>query len=98
MGLIKIDIEGHDFEALRGMEQTVANFRPLILTECELSPELNDLCSRWNYRIFAFFKEQGSLKTHFRECRGSDRENCWTKMLFLAPENLHSAFVNLIEG
>lgn len=33
---LKIDIDGHDFEAIRGAEQTIRNHRPLILAEvCE---------------------------------------------------------------
>jgi FkbM family methyltransferase len=93
--LIKTDIEGHDLEALRGMELTVAKFQPLILTECELSPELDYVCSQWKYRIFAFFKAQKSLQKQFREYTSSSRGKYRAKMLFLVPENMHSDFVNL---
>ena len=34
VGLIKTDIEGHDVQALKGMERTVKRFQPLILSEC----------------------------------------------------------------
>jgi len=51
--LIKIDVEGHDFSVLQGMEQTVASIQPLVLTECDYNSELAELCNRWNYLIFA---------------------------------------------
>lgn len=92
--LIKTDIEGHDLEALRGMQKTVADFQPLILTECEIGPGLIDLCSRWNYRIFAFLKDRASLKTVFREIRLADAEY-WSKMLFLVPARLQASFENV---
>lgn len=98
IGLVKTDIEGHDLEALRGMKKTVANFQPLILTECDLSSELNDLCSQWNYRIFAFLKERKTRKTSFRECHASDSEKYSSKMLFLVPESLRASFINLTEN
>jgi FkbM family methyltransferase len=95
VGLIKTDIEEHDLEALRGMEKTVADFQPLILTECEFSPELVVLCSRWSYRIFGFLKERNTKRARFVELRDFDREKWHTKMLFLVPEVLHRSFAAL---
>jgi FkbM family methyltransferase len=96
--LIKTDIEGHDLEALRGMERTVAASQPLILTECEMSPELDRLRSQWKYRIFAFLKEGKHYKPRLREFHLADRDRFGSKMLFLVPQVLHSAFDNLIAG
>jgi FkbM family methyltransferase len=98
VGLIKTDIEAHDLEALRGMEKTVAEFQPLILTECEMSAELKQLCSRWNYGIFAFIKEKKTRKPHFVELLPDRQEDYSPKMLFLVPEVLRSAFMNLSEN
>lgn len=95
VGLIKTDVEGHDLEALHGMNATVASFQPLILTECELSSELADLCSQWNYKIFATQKDKKSGKQHFGECKPEDKENYWMKMLFLTPKSLHEAFAGV---
>lgn len=97
VGLIKTDIEGHDLEALRGMEKTVAEFQPLILTECDLSAELSQLCARWNYSVFAFIREQKTRKPHFIELRPAQSEHDSAKMLFLVPEVLRSAFESLAE-
>lgn len=91
VGMIKTDIEGHDLEALHGMQRTVADFQPLILTECEIGAALIDLCSLWNYRIFAFLKDRNSLKTKFKSVDLADA-NKWAKMLFLVPARLHASF------
>lgn len=69
-------------------------FQPLILTECELSSELIDLCSQWNYKIFAPQKDKKNGK-HFGECKPEDKDDYWMKMLFLTPKSLHSSFANL---
>lgn len=98
VGLIKTDIEGHDLEALRGMEKTIARFQPLILTECDLSAELSQLCARWNYSVFAFIREQKSRKPHFIELRPTRSPHDSAKMLFLVPENLRSNFAHLAEN
>lgn len=95
VGLVKTDIEGHDLEALRGMQKTVADFQPLILTECEFSPELGRLCSQWNYRIFAFLRDIKSRKIHFSELP-ADLQKYTAKMLFLVPPALHAAFAGLV--
>lgn len=95
VGLVKTDVEGHDLEALHGMHSTVASFQPLILTECEYSSELTDLCAQWKYKIFAPQKSKKNGKLHFGECKPADKEDYWIKMLFLAPESQHSAFASL---
>jgi FkbM family methyltransferase len=95
VGLIKTDVEGHDLEALHGMNTTVARFQPLILTECEMSSELVDLCLQWNYKIFATQKDKKNGKQHFAECKPKDKESHWTKMLFLTPRSLHRAFAGI---
>ena len=92
VGLVKIDIEGHDFAALLGMEATVAGYQPLILTECEFSEDLSALCGRWKYRIFAFVRNRETQRTHRQEmCFPHDR-NLWYKMLFLVPPQLQPTF------
>ncbi len=96
--LIKTDIEGHDLAALRGMQTTVAKFQPLILTECALSEELADLCSEWNYKIFAAIRNQQSLQLDFRELSAKDSISCWYKMLFLVPLSLQHEFMRLVRA
>lgn len=98
VGLIKTDIEGHDLEALRGMQKTVAEFQPVILTECDINSELMDLCLRWNFRIFAFLKEKDSRRICFKKVEVMDAEKYWSKMLFLVPERLQSSIDSLAEA
>jgi len=98
VGLVKIDIEGHDLEALRGMDATVTIFQPLILTECVLSAELADLCLRWRYRIFAVTQNRRTRRTKFVELNASDVGRYCCKMLFLVPGILETAFGGLKEN
>lgn len=97
VALVKTDIEGHDLEALHGMEATVAKFQPLILTECEFSAELEGLCAGWKYRIFATSRDRRTQRKSFREMTGETPGRYWTKMLFLVPESLQTAFSALTE-
>lgn len=96
--LIKTDIEGHDLEALHGMERTVTTFQPLILTECELCPELQDICKRWNYGLYGFTRERKTRRPHFREFRADAGDGDPAKMLFLVPEALRPDFDALVQG
>jgi len=98
VGLIKTDVEGHDLEVLRGMDQTVAKFQPLILTECELSIELANLCSRWKYRLFSNVRDRRTHKMQFRELNRNNTGQYWSKMLFLVPVVLQPAFAKLTES
>ena len=97
VGLIKTDIEGHDLEALLGMEATVATFQPLILTECNLTTALSDLCARWSYSVFAVTRNLRTREAKFSELNVNRPAEC-LKMLFLVPPVLRPAFNNLKEG
>ncbi|MBT9331633.1 FkbM family methyltransferase [Paracidobacterium acidisoli] len=92
VGLIKTDIEGHDLEALQGMHATVARFQPLILTECEWSQALQNLCAAWKYRIFAFTHDRLTDKPGYHDLSDDDVTKYFCKMLFLVPEKLQPAF------
>lgn len=93
--LIKTDIEGHDLEALRGMEHTVEQFQPLLLTECELTSELMSLCRQWRYSIFAYTRHPQTRRIAFRRLIDENHDAFCLKMLFLVPPNLYSEFANL---
>jgi FkbM family methyltransferase len=95
--LIKTDIEGHDIWALRGMQATVAKCQPLILTECGLSDDLTHLCSNWNYKMFAVVRNRETQRKKLRELSIRDSDRCYCKMIFLVPQALQSAFMELVE-
>ena len=97
VGLIKTDIEGHDLEALLGMEATVATFQPLILTECSWKTDLSDLCARWSYSVFAVSRNFRTRRTKFLELNVNRPAEC-LKMLFLVPPVLRAAFNRMKEG
>jgi hypothetical protein len=84
-GVVKIDIEAHDLEALHGIRQTSAGSQPLILSECTCGPELAELCSELKYSVFAFIRDPETLATEFRQIppQGSGQ---WTKMHFWRPD------------
>jgi len=81
--LIKTDLEGHDLEALRGMRATVERCRPLILTECNNSAALLNLCIEWRYSIFAYRRDRRTLKLNFQQLSSAEElQESWYKMLF----------------
>lgn len=97
--LIKIDIEGHDLNAIKGGLDTIRAHQPLILTE--FAPEgltINDpdalvrLCGELDYRVFAFARESSYAAADLREMAAEDLGRVWVKMLFLVPERLQLAF------
>lgn len=94
--LIKTDVEGHDLDALQGMHAVVALQQPLILSECSCTHELCDLCFRWDYKIFAFTRQQLAAKARLREVVGLDSHQPLYKMLFLVPPRLASIFCELV--
>jgi FkbM family methyltransferase len=91
--MIKTDVEGHDFEALRGMKETVARHQPLILVECNANG-LVGLCAEWRYSMFAFTLDKATVRTTFRQLSSlDDLQNNLTKMVFLVPHRLVTAFI-----
>lgn len=52
VGLIKVDVEGHELEVLRGAEQTIRRWRPHLIIEVkdEHLIELRALVSRWGFK------------------------------------------------
>jgi FkbM family methyltransferase len=89
--LVKTDVEGHDLEALRGMDALVRRDQPLILTECEGTEALAALCRAWDYTIFAFTRDRQTSSVTFRRMAAGDLGTAWTKMLFLVPKRLDEA-------
>lgn len=94
VGLVKIDVEGHDLEALRGMRRMIVRSQPLILSECSLGPGLAEFCSELKYSTYAFVRDRSTLATQFRQLVPQDT-SLWTKMVFLVPECHKTAFDQL---
>src|SRR5262249_15710270 len=88
VGLIKTDIEGHDLQALKGMDRTVKRFQPLILSECGTEPELPSLIRDWDYRIFAFVRDRKTFSVSFQELTAKTLQTAWYKMIFLMPARI----------
>jgi len=95
VSVIKIDIEGHDLEVLRGAHLTVEKFQPLILTECAISEELFTLSLNWKYKTYAFTRSGSKRSLAFREIRPCELVNYNYKMVFLVPRSLQNEFENI---
>lgn len=94
VALVKIDIEGHDIEALRGMPRLIERDQPLILIEC-LSIELMDICRAWGYRTFAFVCEPPDDSYRLHEIGAADVGVAAVKMVFLVPGRLSRTFADI---
>ncbi len=92
IGLIKTDIEGHDIQALKGMERTVVRFQPLIVSECGDAEGLRAICRGWGYKLFAYERRPGTMKKFFAELDLDALRPETTKMVFLVPPRLFADF------
>jgi FkbM family methyltransferase len=66
--VIKMDVEGHEFFALQGANETLRNFHPILLVEISETALMNQGCTssqiltfldRMGYRIYIFSKQTG---------------------------------------
>lgn len=88
VALIKTDIEGHDLQALFGMEETVKVFQPLILSEIVIDQRLLDLARRWKYRLFAFVCNKSTFEISLKQFSLNEIPEDWYNMVFLVPPRL----------
>ncbi len=94
---IKIDIDGLDFEVLKGAERTIARDQPLVLMEF-LSSEVNNLDDLFrfieslDYQAFAYYRrseDDYSLRRLTSNIAGGQT----VKMIFVVPCRLIDSFV-----
>lgn len=55
VGFVKIDVEGHEFEALQGMKETLKSCPPLMIEiheDCPTCQETLDLIQRYGYKSY----------------------------------------------
>ncbi len=65
VGLIKVDVEGHDLQALLGAEKTIKKFQPDIVFEYNrASPELLQALSNFGY--YKFFAPSTEILAQFK--------------------------------
>ncbi len=102
---IKLDTEGHELAILRGGVNTIRRDQPLILTELQRPAgegaadfqELRAFADALNYRPFAFVPvTPGLIKPAQYRLTELSSEQVFashpTKMIFLVPKRLHTAF------
>jgi FkbM family methyltransferase len=92
---IKIDVEGHDAEVIQGALGLLQEQQPLVLTEAKPDAELFDLAGRVDYRVFAYVRRRRTRATFLAELFADARIPGETKMLFLVPERLADAFLQV---
>jgi len=75
---IKLDIQGYEFRALKGGEQTLKACLPVLLIESPPEPEIVEYLLGFGYRMYAFMdgrffpERMGSLNTFFMTPDKSD--------------------------
>jgi FkbM family methyltransferase len=92
---IKIDVEGHDTEAIKGALNVMAEQQPLVLTEARPDAALFGLTHEVGYRVFAFVRHRRTRKKWFVELFVDRPHPGVTKMLFLVPDRLTGDFERL---
>ena len=93
---IKIDVEGHDTEVIRGALHVLMQQQPLVLTEARPDAELFALTASVNYRVFAYVRRRNAREKLLRELFPTVETPDETKMLFLVPNKLASQFSQLV--
>ncbi len=106
---IKIDVEGFDFEVLKGAQNLIIRDQPLILTELDIKAETNffEYLEQLNYLGFALALKNKHQNNRFTFAKlpkpklvkitNQNIFDIWYKMLFLVPNRLCQQFDNLVE-
>lgn len=88
---IKIDVDGHDLEVLKGATGVIARDRSVVLTEFLVGPNssndhaaLVEIVSRLSYQMFAYCGGKGRKKM-FQRIGVEALKSAAIKMLFLVP-------------
>ena len=61
--IIKIDVEGYDWEVVKGLTQTIDRHRPVVMVE--YNPGMEEICSFFNsrqYELFEFITEKDAFR------------------------------------
>jgi FkbM family methyltransferase len=100
VGLIKIDVEGHDLSVLLGARKTLRATHALVLTEFSQPDDghnstdaLHEICAALDYEIYGHAYARDGNPAHATLCRmDAIDERGISKMLFLVPPRLHARF------
>lgn len=84
---IKIDVEGFDYEVLLGARETIREYSPVVLTECEVTDDLLSFASSLACRIYAFQRHRHTRAVRFGEINAVLPGDTVTKMLFVVPRS-----------
>lgn len=85
VSFIKIDAEGHDQMVLDGAAHTIAEKRPLVLSEHDLDDALFNYLNPIGYRVFAYVRHPETRTKWFAELFQNQNKPGETKMLLLVP-------------
>jgi len=95
---IKIDVEGHDIEVIRGAMGVLEQQQPLVLTEARPDAELFALMQRISYRVHAYVRHPRTRKKTVTELFVDVPIGGETKMLFLVPHRLKRSFAQAVKS
>jgi FkbM family methyltransferase len=69
--LLKVDVEGHDAEVLRGARRAIANYRPVVLVETwDGGTEVRAFLAELDYRVYRFDLASRTLVEYPRDWKG----------------------------
>jgi FkbM family methyltransferase len=95
---IKIDVEGHDIEVIRGAMGVLEQQQPVVLTEARPDADLFALMQRISYRVWAYVRNPRTRKKTLAELSADVPAGGETKMLFLVPHRLKRGFAQAAKG
>jgi FkbM family methyltransferase len=93
---IKVDVEGHDAEVIRGALNVLAQQQPLVLTEAKPDSTLFDMMRCVEYRVFAYVRHPRTRRKWLAELFSGVPIAGETKMVFLVPDRLAEEFTRLL--
>jgi hypothetical protein len=95
---IKIDVEGHDIEVIRGAMGVLEEQQPLVLTEAKADAELFALMQGISYRVHAYVRLPRTREKLMTELSADVPIAGETKMLFLVPHRLKRRFSQAVKS
>ena len=60
--IVKIDVEGHEFEVIKGMTRIIERYRPIIFLEAVMFLECRDFLARYGYSTHRYDRETDTLQ------------------------------------
>ncbi len=100
IGLIKIDVEGHELDVINGAQKIIQNNLPVLIVEIEqrhhqtkIEKIIEGFCSKYNYKAFYFFPNKNQIfgfnnePVVYQDLRDFGTSNYVNNFIFIAQKN-----------